>query len=105
MSISPTIGGSKGSHPLRFKPFDDSQNLLSHSLLSGKNESFVRNADIPKLEPMGGHTHSPKKLIYEYINSQKIQLAYEIVPPSCKEPQKKEFQLQLVSEMESYNPQ
>ena len=61
-----------------------------YSPLSGKNEGFKRNNDMPRLEPMGGHTQSPKKLIYEYINSQKIKLAYEIVPPSCREPHKKE---------------
>jgi hypothetical protein len=37
--------------------------------MSGKVEGFVRNFDIPRLEPMGSQTHSPKKLIYEYINS------------------------------------
>ena len=33
------------------------------------SDPYIRNDNIPKLEPIGSHTESPKKLIYEYINS------------------------------------
>ena len=75
-----------------------------YSPLSGKHEIFVKNPNIPKLNPVGkGYEESPKKIIKDYINQQEIRIAYEIQPPSCKET-KKECQLSLLSEIEGYNP-
>ena len=75
-----------------------------YSPLTGAAESFTHNKEIPRLEPMGRHTKSPKSKIYNYINKQNIRLAFEIEPPSCQAPNK-EFSLALVSEIEGFNPQ
>ena len=53
-----------------------------YSPLTGRCERFVRNPDMPKLEPIGQYTSSPKKIIYDYINKQPIRLAVEIERPS-----------------------
>ncbi|CDW75195.1 UNKNOWN [Stylonychia lemnae] len=83
---------------------------IMYSPLSGKPEPFVKNIKIPKLGPVSlnrqqqdGSSPNPKKMIYNYINQQEIRIAYEIQPPSCKEP-RKECQLSLLSEIEGYNP-
>jgi hypothetical protein len=75
-----------------------------YSPLSGKHEHFIKNDNIPKLQPVGQkYSTSPRQMIHNYINQQEIRIAYEIEPPSCKEP-KKECQLTLLSEIEGYNP-
>eukprot|EP00347_Sterkiella_histriomuscorum_P013451 403364661 len=99
---------------------------IMYSPISGKPEPFVQNTNIPKLAPMDKIIRktkpyesqnssqinqqlneqiqiNPKRLIHNYINQQDIRIAYEIQPPSCKEPNK-ECQLSLLSEIEGYNP-
>ena len=78
--------------------------MIMYSPLSGKNEHFIKNMNIPKLQPVGNkYQDSPRKIIHDYINNQDIRIAYEIEPPSCKQP-KKECQLSMLSEIEGYNP-
>ena len=103
---SPVRGLKRTDTAFEPKRLTNVEKQLYYNPATAEPEEYIKHADIPPLQPLWAEDKgSPRKQIYNYLNSQNLRLALEVEPSTCKAPAT-DWQAQaLVSELHGANPQ